>query len=237
MITGGGNVHDWSVQGRLEGCIGALLLSLLPPLLYAVTNLGLPSHMQHVWSLLLLTSAPLLMLTTLQVSLHSSSCMHLLTCPMSCICHQRTAWLIPSRLRLSLMCQLTQSLRATVRVFASSDAPSKSQIANQIQLDIPTGYYAWWFASNRAHAVQGGLWWLTSHAGHHKAALRLVQVLALAGSLVGLEGRVLLPTFGHYLGLHYPWNYMAISAALFGGGSLMLLHFEGAAPSRTGCVV
>jgi len=65
----------------------------------------------------------------------------------------------------------------------------------------------------------------------------LVRVLALAGSLIGLEGRVLLPAFGHYLGLHYPWNYMAISAALFGAGSLMLLHFEGEAPSLISCVV
>ncbi|KAA6419880.1 MAG: hypothetical protein FRX49_10243, partial [Trebouxia sp. A1-2] len=146
MSIGGGNVRDWSVQGRLEGCIGALLFSLLPPLLYAVTNLGLPSDMQHVWSLLLLTSAPLLMLTTLQ----------------------------------------------------------------------------------------GGLWWLTSDAGHHKAAFRLVRVLALAGSLIGLEGRVVLPAFGHYLGLHYPWNYMAISAALFGAGSLMLLHLEGVLSGELG---
>ncbi len=107
----------------------------------------------------------------------------------------------------------------------------------KLQLGIPIGYYAWWFASNSTHALQGGLWWLMSDAGHHKAAFRLVRVLALAGSLIGLEGRVLLPAFGHYLGLHYPWNYIAISAALFGAGSLMLLHFEGAARFLTTCVV
>ncbi len=64
-----------------------------------------------------------------------------------------------------------------------------------------------------------------------------MRVLALAGSLIGLEGRVLLPAFGHYLGLHYPWNYIAISAALFGAGFLMLLHLEGEAPSLTACVL
>ncbi len=64
-----------------------------------------------------------------------------------------------------------------------------------------------------------------------------MRVLTLAGSLIGLEGRVLLPAFGHYLGLHYPWNYIAISAALFGAGSLLLLHFEGEACSLTSCVV
>lgn len=89
-------MRDWSVQGRLEGCIGALLFSLLPPLLYAVTNLGLPSDMQHVWSLLLLTSAPLLMLTTLQVSLRTTCCLHLRICPMSCTRKQCTIWVIPS---------------------------------------------------------------------------------------------------------------------------------------------
>ena len=75
--------------------------------------------------------------------------------------------------------------------------------------------------------MQGGLWWLISDTGYHGALLRLVRVVTLTGTLVGLEGRVLLPAFGHYLGLHYPWNYLAISAALFGGGSLLLLHFEG----------
>ena len=39
---------------------------------------------------------------------------------------------------------------------------------------------------------------------------------------------MLLPAFGHYLGLHYPWNYIAISAALLGAGCLVLLHTEGA---------
>ena len=65
--TGGGRLNDWSLQGRLEGCVGALLFALLPALLYAVTNLGLAWNLRHVWSLLLLSSAPLLMLTTMKV--------------------------------------------------------------------------------------------------------------------------------------------------------------------------
>lgn len=56
---------------------------------------------------------------------------------------------------------------------------------------------------------------------------------ALTGTLVGLQGRVLLPAFGHYLHLHYPWNYIAISTALFGAGSLLLLHFEGVSPPHS----
>ena len=65
-------MQDWSIQGALEGVVGALLFTLLPPLLYAVTNLGLAFDMKHVWSLLLLTFAPLLMLTTMQVSKQTS---------------------------------------------------------------------------------------------------------------------------------------------------------------------
>lgn len=48
--------------------MGALLFCLLPPLLYCVTTFGLAWGLQHVWSLLLLASAPPLMLTTMQVS-------------------------------------------------------------------------------------------------------------------------------------------------------------------------
>ena len=75
--------------------------------------------------------------------------------------------------------------------------------------------------------LQGGLWWATPDAGEQGVIFRVLRALALVGTLVGLEGRVLLPAFGHYLGLHYPWNYITISAALFGAGSLLLLHFEG----------
>lgn len=47
--------------------MGALLFALLPALLYTVTNLGPAWDLKHVWSLLLLSSAPLLMLTTMKV--------------------------------------------------------------------------------------------------------------------------------------------------------------------------
>lgn len=79
--------------------------------------------------------------------------------------------------------------------------------------------------------MQDGLWWLTAESRQHGALFRLLRVLTLIGTLVGLQGRVLLPAFGHYLGLHYPWNYITISAALFGAGSLLLLHFEGESPA------
>ena len=56
------------MQGRLDGAVGAALFTLLPSVLYAVTNLGLPSDLKHLWSLLLLGFGPLLMLTTMQFS-------------------------------------------------------------------------------------------------------------------------------------------------------------------------
>ena len=61
-------MNDWSIQGRLEGCVGSLLFGLLPALLYCITTFGLARELQHVWSLLLLASAPMLMLTTIKVS-------------------------------------------------------------------------------------------------------------------------------------------------------------------------
>ncbi|KAL3133255.1 hypothetical protein ABBQ38_007137 [Trebouxia sp. C0009 RCD-2024] len=146
---GGGRLNEWSVQGRLEGCVGALLFCLLPALLYCVTTFGLTWGLQHVWSLLLLASAPPLMLTT----------------------------------------------------------------------------------------MQGGLWWASADAQQQQqpgVLIRLLRVGALTGTLVGLQGRVLLPAFGHYLHLHYPWNYIAISTALFGAGSLLLLHFEGVLSGELG---
>ena len=92
--------------------------------------------------------------------------------------------------------------------------------------------------------LQGGLWWATADAGQPGAVFRVLRALALVGTLVGLEGRVLLPAFGHYLGLHYPWNYITVSAALLGAGSLLLLHFQGplpacnvALPPRAGCTL
>ena len=88
----------------------------------------------------------------------------------------------------------------------------------------------------RHHCLQGGLWWATAETGQQGVVSRLLRALALVGTLVGLEGRVLLPAFGHYLGLHYPWNYITISAALFGAGSLLLLHFEGQSPGLQCCL-
>ena len=55
------------VQGSLEGCVGAALTVALPPLLYMVAHRNVIAQSQHLWGLLLLASAPLVLLTVLQV--------------------------------------------------------------------------------------------------------------------------------------------------------------------------
>ena len=56
---------------------------------------------------------------------------------------------------------------------------------------------------------------------------RTMLLICLAAALAGLEGRVLLPAFGQFLGLHPPWSFVLVSVALYGGASLVLLHFAG----------
>ena len=55
------------VQGSLEGCVAAALTVALPPLLYLVAHRHVIAQSQHLWGLLLLASAPLVLLTVLQV--------------------------------------------------------------------------------------------------------------------------------------------------------------------------
>ncbi|CAK0743676.1 hypothetical protein CVIRNUC_001488 [Coccomyxa viridis] len=57
------------VQGSLEGCVGAALTVALPPLLYLVAHRHVIAQSQHLWGLLLLASAPLVLLTVLQEGL------------------------------------------------------------------------------------------------------------------------------------------------------------------------
>lgn len=123
---------------------------------------------------------------------------------------------------------------------------SWQQTAPGAAASCPIAPISSWHTSVQVHSavvpachtcLQGGLWWATADAGHQGVVFRLLRALALVGTLMGLEGRVLLPAFGHYLGLHHPWNYITISAALFGAGSLLLLHFEGVSPGCQLCWV
>lgn len=55
------------IQGSLEGFVAAALTVALPPLLYLVAHRHVIAQSQHLWGLLLLASAPLVLLTLLQV--------------------------------------------------------------------------------------------------------------------------------------------------------------------------
>lgn len=56
----------------------------------------------------------------------------------------------------------------------------------------------------------------------------IISVPAAAVCLAGLEGRLVLPAFGEYIRLHPPFNYIAVTAAMYGVAFLVLLHASGA---------
>lgn len=51
---------------------------------------------------------------------------------------------------------------------------------------------------------------------------------ALLVALVGFEGRVVFHGFGQYIQLPPPWNWLAVTFALFGCAVMLLLHLTGA---------
>ncbi|EFJ42255.1 hypothetical protein VOLCADRAFT_97706 [Volvox carteri f. nagariensis] len=51
---------------------------------------------------------------------------------------------------------------------------------------------------------------------------------ALLVALVGFEGRVVFHGFGQYIQLPPPWNWLAVTFALFGCAAVLLLHLTGA---------
>ncbi len=55
------------IQGSLEGFVAAALSVVLPPFFYIVAYRHVILQRQHLWALLLLASAPLVLLTLLQV--------------------------------------------------------------------------------------------------------------------------------------------------------------------------
>jgi hypothetical protein len=74
---------------------------------------------------------------------------------------------------------------------------------------------------------QDGLWWLPLDHEHRNAVRKLLLLVALGGTLGGLEGRVIFRAFGQYIWLHPPWSYLVVTLALYGTASLALMHFAG----------
>uniref|UniRef100_A0A7S3R236 Uncharacterized protein n=1 Tax=Dunaliella tertiolecta TaxID=3047 RepID=A0A7S3R236_DUNTE len=128
------------VQSRLDGLLMALITVGLPPALYAAIHwVVLLRHAVHVYSVLLLGSAPLLL--------------------------------------LSLMPQ--------------------------------------------------GLWWLPGGPKTVRRLRAVIVVLALFTTLLGLEGRVIFYCFGQYIKLSAPWNWVAVTVALYGSAVVGLAHYFG----------
>ncbi|PSC73750.1 no exine formation 1 [Micractinium conductrix] len=75
-------------------------------------------------------------------------------------------------------------------------------------------------------SLQDGLWWLGS--GRAVTALRRLLLLAsLAVFLAALEERVVFHSFNQYIRLTAPWNYVAVTACMYGVAALVLLHVGG----------
>jgi hypothetical protein len=55
----------------------------------------------------------------------------------------------------------------------------------------------------------------------------VLLLLSLAAALAGFEGRVVFRAFGQYIQLQPPWNYIAVTCALYGAAALVVLHLAG----------
>ena len=75
--------------------------------------------------------------------------------------------------------------------------------------------------------LQNGLWWLPSSERSRQAWRSILLLLALAGTLAGLEGRVIFRAFGQYIPLHPPWSYLAVTAALAIAAAVFVMHQAG----------
>ncbi|MEW5314894.1 MAG: hypothetical protein WDW38_006356 [Sanguina aurantia] len=74
-----------------------------------------------------------------------------------------------------------------------------------------------------------GTWWLFPRRPRAAAFFRKVALgLSLLVALVAFEGRVVFHSFGQYIKLQPPWDWIAVTFALFGSASVALLHQLGA---------
>lgn len=71
-----------------------------------------------------------------------------------------------------------------------------------------------------------GSWWLGRSASADAVRV-FTGLVALAAAIAGIEGRIIFHSFGQYIRLAAPWNYVAITIGLYGVGTLLVLHFTG----------
>eukprot|EP00884_Botryococcus_braunii_P004652 jgi/Botrbrau1/14188/Bobra.182_3s0121.1 len=85
--------------------------------------------------------------------------------------------------------------------------------------------------------LREGLWWLPMRAGPKDALRKALLLLSLAATLAGFEGRVVFRAFGQYIQLQPPWNYIAVTFALYGGAALVVLHLAGLLGEEVGATL
>jgi len=85
-------------------------------------------------------------------------------------------------------------------------------------------------------AMPKGLWWLGDSAAS-SAVKRLLVLVSLAGVLAGVEGRIVFHSFGQYIKIAPPFSYIAITLAMYGMASIVLLHVSGMMGDRMALVL
>ena len=73
-----------------------------------------------------------------------------------------------------------------------------------------------------------GMWWLPGGPRFARYCQNGLIALSLFAALVGFEGRVVFYAFGQYIKLHPPWNWIAVTLALFGFALVSVAHVLGA---------
>ncbi|QDZ19924.1 hypothetical protein HOP50_03g24420 [Chloropicon primus] len=89
-------------------------------------------------------------------------------------------------------------------------------------LGVPLMYLAV-YSPRTTGAQRGGLLWWSGLSMDGVFAVRVALAnVALVALVLGLEGRVVFRSFSQYIHLPAPWNYIAITLALSGGGAALV---------------
>jgi len=75
--------------------------------------------------------------------------------------------------------------------------------------------------------IPSGLWWLPVSSNTINFIKQVLIGAALIAALIGFEGRVVFYAFGQYIKLHPPWNWVAVTMALFGFAAVSVAHYLG----------
>jgi hypothetical protein len=76
-------------------------------------------------------------------------------------------------------------------------------------------------------SIRNGMWWLPGSPNLADGLRKTLLVAAAVVALVGFEGRVVFHSFGQYIQLQAPYNYIAVTLALAGFGSVFVAHVTG----------